>query len=68
MMFSHVNKTVMTSDGIGKVKATRGLQYYTFPGSLKIDMTKCANTMIDEFLYKLTGVPEFAWNENHFLS
>jgi hypothetical protein len=59
MKSSHVDKTVngkflgwlqsmCASDGVGKVKATRGLNHeylgmnfnYTLPGSLKIDMTK----------------------------
>ena len=82
---SHVDKTVndkflgwlqsmYASDGIGKVKATRGLQHeylgmnldYTVPGTLKIDMTKYVKGMIDDFPFKLTGVSECPWNENLF--
>ena len=72
--FLHWLKAMYASDGIGEVKATRGLKHdylgmvldYTLPGALKIDMTQYVNAMIEDFPAELAGVSKCAWNENLF--
>jgi hypothetical protein len=80
---SHIDKTVndeflhwlqamYASDGIGKVKATRGYRHeylgmildFTSKGSSKLGMTNYVKCIIDEFPVELTGVTKCPWNEN----
>ena len=72
--FLHWLRAMYASDGIGEVKATRGLKHdylgmtldYTLPGSLKVDMTRYVNAMVEEFPDDLSGKATCAWNENLF--
>jgi hypothetical protein len=65
-MFNHVNTTVKDIRWNRKAQSNKRLTRLYFSRIIKDDMTKCVDTMIDEFPYKLTGVSECAWNGNHF--
>ena len=62
------------SDGIGQIKASRGLKHnylgmtldYSTKGELKLNMKEYITKMIEEFPVELTGTAKCAWTDGLF--
>ena len=72
--FLHWLQAMYTSDGIGQIKASRGLKHnylgmtldFTKRGELNLDMTDYITKMVEEFLVELKGTTKCAWTDGLF--